>query len=112
MEAMPRHFTLQRRNHVVCHADPVEGHEVLDVYERTEAECKTILNRKVSFSGNVPENDIGRLETTVEDENNKHGNEKTKKERKKKRKGPEEKRDANRQPKTKRKKKNKKRKLD
>lgn len=45
---MPLHFTLQRRNKVVLHMDPIEGHEVLDVYERV-SRFSSIMSTRSSF---------------------------------------------------------------
>ena len=33
LDDLPLHFTLHRRQHVVLHSDPLQGHEVLDVRE-------------------------------------------------------------------------------
>ncbi|KAL9977554.1 hypothetical protein ACROYT_G014971 [Oculina patagonica] len=104
LEDMPHHFTLQRQSQVVFHRDTVSGRELLDVNERTEAECKRILNHEVSFRGNLPQNETEILESTVEDEN-------VKREGKKKRKSTEEEKDANRKLKIKRKKKHQEKKI-
>ena len=36
-EALPLHFTIQRRHEVVFHEDPITEREVLDVYERVSS---------------------------------------------------------------------------
>ncbi|XP_044182510.1 uncharacterized protein LOC114952477 isoform X2 [Acropora millepora] len=55
MSAMPLHFTIQRRSEVVLHNQPIERHEVLDIYDR------------VSFKGNQPTDVQSELETTSTD---------------------------------------------
>ena len=37
MTDMPLHFTIRRRSQVVKHEDPLEGQEVLDLYERVRS---------------------------------------------------------------------------
>ena len=41
MADMPLHFTIQRRSQVVKHEDPLEGQEVLDIYERIRSHIQS-----------------------------------------------------------------------
>ena len=37
LDDLPLHFTIHRRQQVVLHSDPLQGHEVLDVREGVSA---------------------------------------------------------------------------
>ncbi|XP_068714278.1 caldesmon-like [Montipora foliosa] len=69
IDDLPLHFTIQRRQQVVLHNDPLQGHEVLDVREGEEEEIRSILQTEVSFRGNLPQVEINKqaLSDTVAD---------------------------------------------
>lgn len=78
IESLPLHFTLQRRQEVILHEHQLTEQEVLDVYEREQEDVKELLATQVSFRGNIPQAEEGKLSVTIVDETRK---EKTRKER-------------------------------
>ncbi|KAJ7392444.1 hypothetical protein OS493_012108 [Desmophyllum pertusum] len=70
-ESLPLHFVLKRNGmEVVRHSDPIQGHGVLDLCERTEDQIRSLLGCQVSFKGTYMCATDEELHSTVVGEKN------------------------------------------